>query len=278
MANKYKYFMKLAFNKILLAFDNSGASRVALQKACDIAGKFDSEITVLFVSSGKEQEFSDSKKFLEDFTSSKGINLSIVEKTGKVYDEVIKLEKAGDYGLILVGAHGKSGWQPLWMGSNAFKVISSSNCPVISSQEKAGEIGFDQIVLPITNSSNTRQKVPYCALIAKAFNSTVHILATSKSKSNDTVNHVNSYLRQTERYLAEKDIKYTSETKFAVKVPETCIEYAKQVGAGLMLIMTDTESSGIFMDSYSQQLVNHSPVPIMTIHSRDTRLAGKSGY
>ncbi|MBT8327851.1 MAG: universal stress protein, partial [Bacteroidia bacterium] len=124
--------MESAFKKILLAFDNSEASRVALQKACDIASKFESEITALFVSSGnKDEGFADSKKFLEDFSSSKGIELDIIEKSGKVYNEVIKLEKEGDYSLILVGSHGKKGWQPFWMGSNAFKVISSSTCPVI---------------------------------------------------------------------------------------------------------------------------------------------------
>jgi len=46
----------------------------------------------------------------------------------------------------------------------------------------------------------------------------------------------------------------------------------------LMLIMSETESTGLFMDSYSQQLVNLSNVPVMSIHTRDTRLAGAAGY
>ena len=71
--------MESAFKKILLAFDNSEASRVALQKACDIAAKFESEITALFVSSGSmEEQFADAKKFLEDFSSSLGVDLKII--------------------------------------------------------------------------------------------------------------------------------------------------------------------------------------------------------
>ena len=42
--------------------------------------------------------------------------------------------------------------------------------------------------------------------------------------------------------------------------------------------MTDTESEGLFMDSYSQKLVYNSATPILSIHSRDTRLAGQAGY
>jgi nucleotide-binding universal stress UspA family protein len=270
--------MDRAFRKILLAFDNSEASRVALQKACDISSKFGSEITALFVSSGDDSSFADSKKFLEDFASSKGSELRIVEKSGKVHSEVIKLEREGDYDLILVGSHGKKGWQPFWMGSNAFKVISSSTCPVICTQEKASELSFNNILLPLADSSASRQKVPYCTLLAQAFGSTVHVLGVSKGKSKDTMHHVNSYIRQTERYLSERGIKYTVGTEFGVKVPEACIEYGAKVNAGLMLIMTETESAGVFMDSYSQQLVNSSPIPVMSVHSRDTRLTGAAGY
>ena len=270
--------MDRAFKKILVAFDNSEASKVALQKACDVASKFNSEIAALFVSNGEESDFSDSKKFLEDFASSKGIELKIIEKSGRVYDEVVKVEKEGEYDLILLGSHGVKGWRPFWMGSNAFKVISSSTCPVISTQEKASELSFDHILLPLADSSASRQKVPYAALLAKAFGSTVHILGVSKGKSKDTMHHVNAYVRQTERYMAERDIKYTVSSEFGVKVPEACIAYGEKVNAGLMMIMTETESSGIFMDSYSQQLVNSSPIPVMSVHSRDTRLAGAAGY
>jgi nucleotide-binding universal stress UspA family protein len=270
--------MENAFKQILLAFDNSDASRVALQKACDFASKFNSDVTALFVSGNTESSFENSKKFLEDFTTSKGIKFNIIEKKGKVYDEVIKLEKQGDYALIVLGSHGKSGWQPFWVGSNAFKVISSSTCPVITVQEAASPLTLDHILLPIADSNSTRQKVPYCAEIARRFGATIHLFGVSKNSGKETMKNVNSYIRQTERYLAERDIKFTVNTDFGVKVPERILEYALEVKAGLVLIMTETESSGLFMDTYSQQLVNQSPVPIMSIHSRDTRLTGTAGY
>ena len=63
-----------------------------------------------------------------------------------------------------------------------------------------------------------------------------------------------------------------------MNVAESCISYGEEVNAGLMLIMTETESAGLFMGTYAQQLVNSSTLPVMSIHSRDTRLAGASGY
>ena len=270
--------MNQTFDKILVAFDNSPASQVALQKACDIADRFKSSITALFVSNEKDSDFSNAKKFLEDFANSRNRELNIVERRGKVYSEVSKMEKDGGFALVVIGSHGKGGWVSNWIGSNAFKVISSSNCPVISVLETSVETKFDQILLPLADSVKTRQKVAYAVEIAAKFDSTIHLLAVSKSNGKNTISKVTSYLRQTERFLAERGVKYTSEEAFGVKVPEKCLEHAKTVNAGLMLIMTETESAGVFMDSYAQQLVNSSPIPVMSVHSRDLRLVGASGY
>ena len=267
-----------AFKKILVAFDNSESSRQAMQKACDIAEQFNSTITAVFVSGEDDKSFDDAKSYLEQFSTAKGIPVNVVQKSGRVYDAVIKLEKEEDFQLILIGAHGKKGWSPFWIGSNAFKVVSTSNCPVITIQDYATDTGISNIVLPLADSSTTRQKVPYASILAQACNATVHILGVSKSDGKEAEQHVSAYVRQTERYLMERDIKYTVAMNLGTKVPEACIEHAKKVEAGLLMIMTETESAGYFMDSYSQQLVNTSPVPVMCIHSRDTRLSGAAGY
>jgi nucleotide-binding universal stress UspA family protein len=267
-----------AFKKILLAFDNSDSSKAALQSAYGVSLKFNSEITALVVTGGKDNYFADSVDYLKQFNKDNNLNIDIVDRSGLVHDEIIKLEKEGDFSLILQGSHGGGGWKEKWMGSNAFKVVSSSNCPVISVTENASSQELKHILLPLADSRNTRQKVPYCIEIAKAFGSTVHILGISKNDSAETKKHIRAYVNQTEKYLLERGIPCTTAEKYDVKVVETCIQYAEDQNAGLMLMMTETESAGWLMDSYSQQLVNLSTVPVMTIHSRDTRVSGAAGY
>jgi D-arabinose 1-dehydrogenase-like Zn-dependent alcohol dehydrogenase len=143
---------------------------------------------------------------------------------------------------------------------------------------KSSSPELNHILLPLLDSVTTRQKVSYCIQLAKAFGSTVHILGISKSSSSETKKHVSSYVKQTINYLSKKGIKNTHEEKYGVNVAESCISYGEEVNAGLMLIMTETESAGLFMGTYAQQLVNSSTLPVMSIHSRDTRLAGASGY
>lgn len=270
--------MEKAFNKILVAYDNSIAAKSALRSAYGVSLKFNSEITAVVVSDGKDINTAESTTYLTNFASELGISLDIKERSGSVYDEILKLEKEGDFDLILQGSHGASGWKSLLMGSNAFKVVSGSDCPVISVTEAASSPELKNILLPLADSRSTRQKVPYCIAVAKAFGATVHILGVSKGSGDETQKTVSSYVSQTERYLLERGIPCTVKEEYGVKVPETCIAYGEELKAGLMLMMTETESAGVFMDSYAQQLVNHSTIPVMTIHSRDTKLAGASGY
>jgi nucleotide-binding universal stress UspA family protein len=50
------------------------------------------------------------------------------------------------------------------------------------------------------------------------------------------------------------------------------IEYAQKIGANLISIMTDQEKAtkNLLMGPFASQMVNHSPMPVLSIHSQDT--------
>ncbi len=269
--------MKKIFKKILVAYDNSPAAKSALQSALGIFLKFNSSITVLVIDD-KESDKEESLTFLKGFSADNGVHLDIQELSGSVFQEVLKYENEGDYDLILQGSHSSKGWKTRLMGSNAFKIVSGSDCPVISVTEGASSPELKNIILPLADSRSTRQKVPYCIEIAKKFGATVNILGVSKDGGSETKKRVRSYVVQTERYLSERDIPCTVKEEYGVNVPKVCVKYGEEMNAGLMLMMTETESAGVFMGTYAQQMVNVSTIPLMTIHSRDTRLAGAAGY
>jgi nucleotide-binding universal stress UspA family protein len=270
--------METSFDNILLATDSQAASLYAIQRTCDLAIKFESEITALFVAGKDEKGFEDLIKFIKGYTSSKGIKLEIINKKGNLYTETIKQLKQENFSLVVLGTNEHS-VRIKWGSSEVFRVIKNSNCPVILYCGRTEITSLKEIVLPISDASNTRQKVPYCAELAKAFGSTVHIYGISKKDSKETQKTVGSYIRQTERYLSERGIKYSVDSKYGVKESRAIIAYSEQVRAGLVVTMTDTtDSAGIFRKSNAERLVYQSDVPIMWVHSKDTRLAGASGY
>lgn len=271
--------MENTFRKILVGFDDSASARIAIEKAIACAERLDSEITAVHVVSSEDEKGKDEyRTYLAELGQRRNIKIDYQERVGKVYKEISSLEREMGADMIVVGTHGKEGWQPFWIGSNAFRIVSSSNCPVITIQETTKPNDLSDILLPLDDSDDTRQKVPYAAIMAKAFNATVHILGVTKSTDSETLARINAYIHQTENYLDERNVKHTYQLRSGVNIPVAVMDYAKEIRAGLVVIMTETESVSMIMGSYAQDVINNCTAPVMSIHSRDLRVVGSAGY
>lgn len=268
--------MEYQFKKILIGFDNSAASLMAFEKAIVVCRAFATELYVLNVKDPKNTV--DYLEIIERKAQQYHVKIHFLERKGNVSREIHAVEKEIGADLIFMGAHGLNGFQPYWIGSNAMRVVSSSQCPVITVQADSAKTNFSDILLPLDNSIETRQKVPYAVVLAKAFNSTVHVLSVSKDTSEETRNRIAIYGKQTCEYLDKYGIQHTYDLMQGKSVAATCIDYAVKKNAGLIMMMTETENDSWFMGTVAQQLINHSPVPVLSIHSRDLFLTGASGY
>ena len=128
-----------------------------------------------------------------------------------------------------------------------------------------------RIVLPIDSSLETRQKASFTGYLAKAHDAEVHILRLYSSKVKAMRQNVDFYAGQVARYFDQEGIKYVSVSRDADNLSDAMIDYAKEVDANLISIMTDQESttSNLWMGPYAAQTVNHSPIPVLSIHSRE---------
>lgn len=270
--------MDFQIKNILVGFDNSKSAKIALQKAADSAKRFDAKLHAVYVYHEGKADPSVIQQAVKEQGAKYGLDIEFLIKTGKVYNEISALEREIGADLVIIGTHGVSGWQPFWIGSNAFRVASSANCPVITILETTKEDTLGDILLPLDDDETTRQKVPYAAMMAQAFDATVHIYSVTKNTSKSTQSKLNAYGRQTEKYFHERGIKTTLETQFGGDVTQNILDYSKKKRAGLIMIMADTESKSFVMGSYSQDIVNNSKVPVMVMHSRDLALTGAVGY
>jgi len=59
----------------------------------------------------------------------------------------------------------------------------------------------------------------------------------------------------------------------ADNITEATIEYAKKIDANLISIMTEqeTKTSNLWLGPYASQMVNHSPIPVLSIHPEKIR-------
>lgn len=193
-------------------------------------------------------------------------------REGKVYRKILEQATSWEAELIVIGTHGASGFEEFWMGSNAFRLVSSSPCPIITIR---GGINVDRnlrrIVLPIDSTLETRQKVPYTTELAKSFDAEVFVLAVYTSAIDQVVLSIQSYTEQVAKFLEDEGLKFQVEKVEAENITDATIAYAKEVDANLISIMTEQErtTANIILGPYAAQMVNHSPIPVLSVHPKE---------
>ncbi len=206
---------------------------------------------------------------VEKYGTAKDTGIDYYIEKGKVYKAICDVARRVDAFLIVVGTHGSSGFEEFWIGSNANRIVSSSKLPIMSIRAGVdSSVDLKTIVMPLDSTTVTRQKVPITALIARYFNSEVHILGLYTSSLDDIRFRIRNYVEQTETYFKENKVRYKSVFLEADNISETVIEYAKKERANLITIMTEQETTtaNLWMGSYASQMVNHSPIPVISVH------------
>lgn len=259
--------MDTSFHHILVPVDGSAQSMVAFRTAVLFAKKYGSELTAVHIEEDSDEAGLKAK--LEPDAG--GVAYRYLHKRGSVFKGILGAAEESDASLIIMGTHGVTGFQEFWMGSNAYKVVSSSKCPVITMREDGSINDFKTILLPIDTSFESRQKVPYAISLAKKFGSTIHVLGVSVDKDKETEYQVAAYCRQVLHTLDDEGIPYVHEKTLGGNITFLSVDYAKKVNADLILIMTEQEPQlgSFFLGKFAQQMVNHSTIPVMSVAPRE---------
>ncbi len=267
---------------IIVAMDFSQGAMNAMDYAIDLALNTNSEIMMLWVDSNNKEKAAfgekneirhDAKLELEKIVQEKsekhvGINISYKLRKGKVYQELASQVVAAKADLAIIGTHGISGFEEFWVGSNAFKIISYSPCPVISVRTDFTVGGsVKNIVLPIDDSFDTTKKVPMAAKLALAFGADIQLLAIYYSDLPSLKKITDVHIKETKRYLLGKGIEIKFKSCTSNNVPASIVKYAEDLQADLIVIMTDQDKAtkDIIMGFNSQQIINRSSIPILSV-------------
>ncbi len=269
---------------IVVAVDFSKTSVHALEYSIPLASKLKSDIIMVWVDKVTTTESiyfdtsnenrNEAKKRFEEIIRhyqkqvSKDIKLEYKLRKGKVYHELDGLARTINALMIVAGAHGISGFEEFWIGSNAFKIVTSSTCPVITVRHDFNEgKNIDKILVPIDSSSETLQKLPFIAKLAGVFGSEVHLIATHYSQLRSVQRIADNLADQAAKYLEKHRVKLIKDKIISNDITKMTIDYALNIGADLISIMTEQETpANILLGPHAQQLVNQSPVPILSIH------------
>jgi nucleotide-binding universal stress UspA family protein len=286
----------MRFCKIVVLIDYSEASLQAAEEAALIASKFDSELQLMHISSKKQSQnlitpgipFFDTPETHEEEYYAKIEQLEKVKANlAKRHKVVVTcFENKGDFidvlkqhmkhfsvDLIVLGARKRNWLKQLLFADKARSVIRNVDCEVLCVHSESKTATLKKIVLTV-GKSVPKKKIRIAYEFAKKFTARIYLVAlnTPEKKSHDqsTETLIASY-----RYLKDiSNIPIECRTVAGKSIAETALHYAKVVGADLILIDKGSESD--LQSSWSGNIVNHSPIPVLSV--QPDRAGAKNKY
>lgn len=283
----------IEIKKILVPVDFSGTGEKVLDQAVLMAKKTKAKITLLNVLEGPfgntkhdyiaasiynsdkfegliSKEADKLMKELKETLTDKGVReVEYLIMKGTPYKKILSLAKRTNADIIVMGTHGVSGFREFAMGSNTFKVVSESTCPVLSIQKHTKQAGFKEILLPFRDKPHSRESVDYAINMAKIYGATLHILGISYDPVSAGVKKIPLEADQIKRIAEKQGIKCTVEVVKGNYVAKFIFNHAKKVKANLIVLMADLDRMSIseyIAGPVIQQIVNHSTIPVLSIH------------
>ncbi|MBI4647694.1 MAG: universal stress protein [Bacteroidia bacterium] len=121
--------------------------------------------------------------------------------------------------------------------------------------------------MTIDETPESKFKVKFVSDIAGKFNSVVHILGVRESEDTKVVSAIEKNIKQVANYAENKGLKHKTEHLTGKNLTTLAIDYASQIAADLIAIMENQPASikNFWLGAYAQQMVNHSPIPVLTI-------------
>lgn len=188
-------------------------------------------------------------------------------RKGKIYQEVSRQAQLSEADIIVAGTHGVSGYEEGWIGSNAYRIVSHSPCPVITVRHDAdAERRIDSIVMPVDSTLETLHKLPFTLQFAKEVEAVVHIAAMMTMPTKSLRTKIENYARKAAGEALRAGVTAVITPIETDNIVKGVIDHTLNVGAQLISIMTEQGNPGSnILGPFARQVVNDAPVPVLSI-------------
>lgn len=270
--------------KILFPLDFSEHSDCAFPMAQYVAKTYDAEIIILHVLeaptgplriiSGFDEESARKKalQMIDEYIRVNGdpsILFNKVIKTGKPWKTIIDAAIELTVNAIVMGTHGATGINEVFVGTNAGRVIGHAPCPVFTVRVKEPVAKITKVLVPLDLSMETGEKMELSIEFAKNFSASLYVVGICESSDEETHKKMQKRVDLAVAHIKKNEVAVESNL-MTVKggVADQLINFAKGAGADLISIMTQQSQTNLresWLGSEAAHVVNHSDIPVISI-------------
>ncbi len=273
--------------KIIVPIDFSEHSDYALEAAASIAKKQGAEIVALhmmglseaIVNKGGAKDVMEgvyymklAQKQFEEFLDKdylEGVKVTDTVYNYKHFNEINDVAKEHDADLIIMGSHGTSGINEIFVGSNTEKVVRTSEVPVLVIKNKISDFKFENVVFASEFGEESIKSYKKAMKFFNLFDAKVHLLYVNlpaeRFRSTPQMEEkVKEFLTSVDSgdYENLNNVVYRA----AYSVEDGIFSYSNQIDADLIAVSTHGRRglSHFFFGSVGEDIANHSDIPVIT--------------
>jgi nucleotide-binding universal stress UspA family protein len=268
-------------NRILVAVDLSESSLNALDTAVTIAKKHQASLHVLYVDENNFQSmeevgtpyFSNSVNAADVITALVGaiqhkhnIKPVVSMQDGNVAETIIRSSFLLHADLIVMGAHGASGFRDGFVGSNTYNVIKYATCPVLMVPQKKKNNSFRKILFPIRPVTGALMSYDIVSQFTNPF-TVMEVMGVSYRMILDTAGSVLDTIIGEIKDQLERD--EVTAKPFWSEGASIADEILKHTNANTDLVVVtsalDVTSKPKYIGPHAQKIIQSSKAPVLSI-------------
>ncbi|MFN8354625.1 MAG: universal stress protein [Spirosomataceae bacterium] len=273
----------LQINKILVPIDYSETSMNALHVAIAMSNRHKAIINLLFVIEPRQYIAISSDALIFDFSQEDIIKEEIkrlgslarrnsvtgtVEcRIGDVPLNIIEAAHDFNADLIVMGTHGTSGIRAYFLGSDAYKVVKTAPCAVLTVPQNFTKTDFKEILFPVRPVEGALDKYDFTRKIIRKNDAHLTVFGVFQRDSRLETNLLTAMLDKLVVQLSQDEIKADIEWSNTVAWADAVLNRSQQFDIDLIVITSeiDTTIEHFFVGPFAQQIVNHAKVPVLSI-------------
>lgn len=202
-----------------------------------------------------------------------GLAVKPVVTVGDVGMRIVKYADIINADLIILGSQGTGNLGQFMVGSTAQKVVRNTEKDVLTIKHRVNSIKLKNVVFASHFGAGTELAFDHLFEYVKHFYPTIHLLMTNTRGENsknyssamERVNAFNELITAKYNVRTEKVVVNAKKKEFGI------MEYSMQKSIDMIAIRTHAAGGiwRLFKESVSQDLVNHSYRPVLTINTDD---------
>lgn len=168
--------------------------------------------------------------------------------------------------LIIMATHGASGFREFFIGSNAYKVVKHAPCPVLTIPGTFKKNQFEKIMFPIRSTSGIEEKYEVVKTILMEKKTLLEVTGIVDKNRPEQISKISDSLSKLKLRMVDDSINFHSDLFYASNVAGDILRIANEKEVDLLAINAtlDYNWREVFVGPYAQQIVNHSPIPVLS--------------